>query len=240
VNFTATIEQAVHSPVGNGARRGAWLVAGVTPLFTGLGVAILQPSVQWTSLLWALNGAVLILLLAVASYTDCRWKKIPNWATYSAIVWAVAINLLATFTIGEQIGRGATVGCLTPVGIESSLFGAAACFAAMLVVFQLAGSGAGDVKLAAALGALIGTGPGLMVILWCHITAGIVMVGWLVWRIGPLKVLKTMFLHVGSVLLPSRIPAPSFGEQKLLCRPVPLAAFFAIGTLITLLQGPVL
>lgn len=239
MNFTATIERAVHSPVGDGARRGAWVAAGVAPLFTGLLVAILQPSGQWISLLSALNGAVLILLLAVASYTDCLWKKIPNWATYSAVVWALAINLLATFTEGEQVSRAVTAS-LAPVGIESSLYGGAACFAVMLVVFQLAGSGAGDVKLAAALGALLGIGPGLTVILWCHITAGIVMVGWLIWQIGPLNVLKTMLLQIGSVLLPSRIPAPSFGEQKLLCRPVPLAAFFAVGTVITFLQGPIL
>ncbi len=36
-----------------------------------------------------------MLLLAATSYTDLRWRRIPNWATYTALAWALATEAAA-------------------------------------------------------------------------------------------------------------------------------------------------
>ncbi|WP_339911267.1 A24 family peptidase [Symmachiella dynata] len=236
VTITAQFERTICSPAGSGERRRAWQLAAAAPLVVGLGIALSQSVVAWGTALASINAAVLVLLLAVSSFTDSHWRKIPNWATYSALGWALAVNLVASATMSSE-AIGASSAIVPPIGIGASLLGAAVCFATMLVVFQLAGSGAGDVKLAAALGAILGTGQGLTVILWCHIAAGVVMVGMLVWQLGPLKLLSTLLRYVGSVLLPSRIAKPGLGAQAILQRPVPLAAFFAVGTILSYFQG---
>jgi len=237
--FATTLGQAVQGPAGSGMRRNAWFVAGAGPLAVGLTAAALQPVVGYETLLSSLNGSVLVLMLGVASLTDSVWRKIPNWITYSAFLWAMALNLLATFSLNVQASP-ADAALFAPIGIGNSLFGAAACFAAMFALFQLAGSGAGDVKIAAAIGALLGTGPGLTAILWCHIFAGITMLAWLIWSQGPLTIGKTFLIHIGSVLLPNHVPAPTAGAKRVLQRPVPMAAFFAIGVIVTMIQGPLL
>lgn len=236
MTITAQFERTICSPTGSGERRRAWLLAAAAPLVVGLGIALSQSVIEWGTALASVNATVLVLLLAVSSFTDSHWRKIPNWATYSALVWAFAVNILASATMsGAAIEASSAI--VPPIGIGASLLGAGVCFATMLVVFQLAGSGAGDVKLAAVLGALLGTGQGLTVILWCHIAAGVVMVGMLIWQLGPLKLVTTLLHYVGSVLLPSRIAKPGLGVQAILGRPVPLAAFFAVGTILSYFQG---
>jgi hypothetical protein len=129
----------------------------------------------------------------------------------------------------------ATIG---PIGIERSLYGAGACFLVMLLAYQLVGSGAGDVKLATAVGAVLGVERGLTVIVWCHLTAGAAILCWLVWRVGPVTFSKAFARHIGSALLPTFVVPPDPWEKQLLTRPVPLAAFFAIGTCLALWEGP--
>ncbi len=236
VNITAKIERTVCSPAGSGERRGAWMIAAAAPLVMGSVMAVTQTAPGLGAALAAFNAAVLVLLLMVTSYTDSQWKKIPNWATYTAMVWALGVNLIASLTMSEA-AFAATSALVPPIGIEASLTGAAVCFAAMLVLFRVAGSGAGDVKLAAVLGALLGFEKGLVIILWCHIVAGTVMAGWLIWQIGPWKLATTLLQHIGSVILPGRISKPGRGEQKVLMHRVPLAAFFAAGTIISYYYG---
>lgn len=100
-------------------------------------------------------GGVLAVLMAWAATSDAARGKIPNRLTYPAALWAIGLNLVATLAPGQPAWLGA-------VGLGSSLGGAAVCLAPMLPLYGLFGGGAGDAKLAAAVGALLGPEKGLV------------------------------------------------------------------------------
>ncbi|EPR44150.1 peptidase A24A prepilin type IV [Desulfovibrio sp. X2] len=88
----------------------------------------------------ALNG-FLSIVLAIACVTDVREQRIPNWLTYPAMVVALAAH-------GILGGSG---------GFLFSLSGLGVGFGLMLLPFLMGVMGAGDVKLLAAAGAVMGT-----------------------------------------------------------------------------------
>jgi Flp pilus assembly protein protease CpaA len=214
-------------PVLAPSRKRLWVIALATP-------AVLAPA--WSRYagglpepLGTVSGLVLLLLLASCSVTDVSCRKICNWATYSAAAWALAINCAAPFVAGSMSGLGA-------IGPERSLIGLAGCFGVMLLVYQLAGGGAGDVKLAAAIGALIGFELGLLAIAATYIVAGATLLAWTTWTRGPWALLRAMARLIGSMLLPLWVERPTSAARALLRQPVPLAGFFAIGTLAVVLE----
>jgi prepilin peptidase CpaA len=186
------------------------------------------------SILGILSFGTLAALIAVSTVTDVRTKKIPNWATYTALLFAIAINLAAS-ACGAAGGDTAIWNVTVPVGIQQSLWGAAICFAAMFLLYAVSGTGAGDVKLATAVGALAGAEVGISVILWGYVIAGAVGLVWAVWKIGPLKFVHIVVKRVGSLLLPVYIAPPDRDGFQLLSARVPMAGFFAAGTVLTLL-----
>jgi prepilin peptidase CpaA len=85
-----------------------------------------------------LGGA--LLLSVVAGWTDLRNRRIPNWLTIPGLVAGVAAN---TFVSGKS-------------GLVSSLIGALVGLGLLLPFVLLRSLGAGDWKLAGALGAFAG------------------------------------------------------------------------------------
>ena len=208
------------------SKKTLWLLALVTP-------AMLCPI--WCLMLGGLSaqlgtasGLVLCLLLVTTSITDLSKRKIFNWATYSAVAWAMAINAASIFSTQSASQLGA-------VGLQQSLLGFAGCFAVMLFPYVLARGGAGDVKLAAAIGALIGLEQGVLVIAISYILAGVAILSWSIWTQGPWKLVVAMGRFFGSLFLPLWIQPPTKTDRVLLNKPIPLAGFFAVGTLIVVL-----
>ena len=80
------------------------------------------------------------LAASVALVTDMRSRRIPNWLTVSVLLAGLLVNLLAN---GFD-------------GLLSALAGAALGFALLIPFYALRAMGAGDVKLRAALGAVLG------------------------------------------------------------------------------------
>jgi prepilin peptidase CpaA len=78
--------------------------------------------------------------VTVAVVTDLRRRRIPNWLTGAAL----AVGLLGGLWIGG------------PAGGLTSLAGAALGLVLLLPFYAVRGMGAGDVKLLAAVGALLG------------------------------------------------------------------------------------
>lgn len=193
----------------------------ILPLWCLLGRDLASP-------LATASGGVLLLLLSASTVTDLAWRRIYNWTTYAAAVWAIGINVAAElFDAPAQLGA---------IGLMPSLAGFTCCFAVMLIAYTLARGGAGDVKLAAAIGALVGVERGLLAIAISYILAGGLVMAWSIWTHGPWRLLVAMGRLLGSMVLPVWIQPPDATEKILLSKPIPLAGFFAAGTLIVMLE----
>ena len=183
---------------------------------------------------WA--AGALVALLAVCVFTDLTRRKIYNWATYSALLWALILNGCVP---GGSPPNEAARFQLGAVGLPNSLMGAGLCFVATLLVFRLSGSrGAGDVKLATALGAWLGVERGVAALVYTYAAAGVLLLCWVLWTVGPVKVAASLGRRLGSLVAPKYVAAPSAEQTKILQMPVPMAAFFAAGTLAALLGAP--
>ena len=86
---------------------------------------------------------VLLLAVLVASVTDLRARRIPNWLTVSTLLLGFALNALIAYPSPLE-------------GVWLSTKGFALAFAVNLVMYMLHMTGAGDLKLLAAVGAMVG------------------------------------------------------------------------------------
>ena len=99
----------------------------------------------------------LAFILVVASISDIRSFRIPNWLTYSAL--AVGVSHF-TLVKGYE-------------GFLFSLAGAAAGFALLIGPYFFGGTGAGDVKLLGAIGSFLGAQGVFMVFLFSCLLGGV-------------------------------------------------------------------
>lgn len=122
---------------------------------------------------------LLAAAMLVCSITDVIDRRIPNVVTFPLAGVALAANLAGWFagrTVADAIGA---------VGPTASMAGLAACFGVMLANHLFAGHGAGDVKLAAGMGACLGLESGLLALAYAYVVAGVVATGMLIagrWR----------------------------------------------------------
>jgi prepilin peptidase CpaA len=83
---------------------------------------------------------ILLLVVSVAAVYDIRFRRIPNWLVL----------------MGLLLGLGINTGLFGWRGAKSSLLGAGLAFLIYFPLYLLRGMGAGDVKLMAAIGSLVG------------------------------------------------------------------------------------
>lgn len=107
-----------------------------------------------------------VVVLAIATYTDYRWRLIKNILTIPTI----ALGLLL-----HSLGSGWT-------GLYFALFGLAAGFAIMMLPFYFGQMGGGDVKLMASLGSLLGAYAILNVFFYTTLAGGLLALAVAVWR----------------------------------------------------------
>ena len=134
-----------------------------------------------------LAGAV--LLSVVAGWMDLRWRRIPNWVTVPALLIGVIANTVFSGWIG----------------LKASLLGAAIGLALLLPFVLLRSLGAGDWKLAGALGAF--TGPGLLVdlLLASIFVAGVMAVALVIYKGRTRQTLRNIG-HLLISLVTFRLP----------------------------------
>jgi prepilin peptidase CpaA len=104
-----------------------------------------------------LNSALMPLVLVAAAY-DLRFRRIPNWLNLSGVITGFGVNILLS---GRHGFAAASLGLLCALLVYVPLY-------------LIRGMGAGDVKLMAAVGAVVGPGNWLGVFLATAITGGIV------------------------------------------------------------------
>jgi prepilin peptidase CpaA len=100
--------------------------------------------------------AVAAVVATAAAVLDLRSRRIPNWLTGSTLAVAVLAN---TWMAG-------------PTGLVTALAGAALGLLLLLPFYAVRGVGAGDVKLLAAIGALVGAQSLLWVCLFGALVGG--------------------------------------------------------------------
>jgi prepilin peptidase CpaA len=108
---------------------------------------------------WTLT-LILLVVVAIAAFTDIKTRRIPNWLVLSGLVLGIALNW---FLFGWS-------------GLKSSLLGMAVGFGIYFVFYLLHAMSAGDVKLMAAIGSLVGPQYWLAIFFFTAIGGGIIAV----------------------------------------------------------------
>jgi prepilin peptidase CpaA len=138
-----------------------------------------------------------LIVLSVATFTDLRSRRIPNWLVGPFLV----LGIVASAWLHGWHGLGQS---FCGLGLGLLLYG---------FLFWMGGMGAGDVKLAAAIGAWIGPNQLFIALIVTAMAGGIMVLVWALVR----GHLKDMFKGAGDHLK----------------RKMPYAPAIAVGTLIS-------
>ncbi len=154
-----------------------------------------------------------MLLSLVAAWTDLRSRRIPNWLTVPGLL----------------IGVGANTALSGWSGLKASLLGAAVGLALLLPFVLLRSLGAGDWKLAGALGAF--TGPSLLVnlLLLSVLVAGVMAVGLVIYKRRTRQTIRNIG-HILVSLVTFRLPGSrvSLDDPESLKVPYGVALAFTV------------
>ena len=156
---------------------------------------------------WILAVAVAL----VAGVLDWRFRRIPNWLTVSGAAAGILINTvllrwpgLKTALLGMALG----LGVLLPFVIARSL-------------------GAGDWKLAGALGACLGPAQLLNVLMAAILVAGVMALGVVIWK-GRLKQTFLNIAHMMGALLSLHMPGPEVSLDNPQSTKIPFGVALAL------------
>ena len=125
-----------------------------------------------------------IIVVAIAVITDLLWRRIPNLLTFPALGLAIALRI---------VFQGW-------VGLGLALAGAILAPALLLAMHGGKGLGMGDLKLAAAVGAILGPALALATMIFTAVAGGILGIAMMLKPGGALR----NFISVISIGLPFR------------------------------------
>ena len=181
---------------------------------------VVAPATAGYILLTYLSGVLL-----VASWIDTKTRLIPNRLTYPLVLFGIGGNLAMSVFVNDEVAG--------VVGIEESLKGTAFCFSLMLLLFLSNATGGGDVKLATAIGAFLGPEAGIQAIAWCHLLAGVFVLIWMLSRIHFTQVKRTTWAYAKACFFMGRLQPIALNFGSVAHKRIPMAAFFALGVLVT-------
>ena len=166
--------------------------------------------------LWC--AALTILLVGTAVVTDLRWRRIPNYLTFSAFGLALVVRI---------VFQGWA-------GLGLALLGAVLAPVLLLLLHAGKGIGMGDLKLSAALGAIFGPLLAVVTIFVSAIAGGILAIVWML-RPGGLLAQLLRTITIGLPFLKKREgesapDAPSSPATET----IPYGLAIGAGSLITL------
>jgi prepilin peptidase CpaA len=132
-----------------------------------------------------------VLLACAAGWMDFRSRRIPNWLTVPGLLLGIAL-------------RAATGGW---PGLKSSLLGAGLGLLLLLPFVLLKALGAGDWKLAGALGAFVGPGVLTDLLLASVFVAGLMALGLIIYKRRFGETMRNL-AHLVASLFSLRMPGP--------------------------------
>ena len=157
------------------------------------------------------------VVLAVATFTDLRSRRIPNW---------LVLPFLAA-------GIGVSVCLYGWHGLTQSLAGFAIGAAVFGLLFFLGGMGMGDVKLCAAIGAWIGPSQLMIALVVTGLAGGVMAICWAATR----GFLKSLFAGSADLVFGLKQRGLRPHAELVLSNPsarkMPYAPAIAIGTLLS-------
>jgi prepilin peptidase CpaA len=156
-----------------------------------------------------------VAVLAVATYTDLRSRRIPNWLVLPFLVAGIIVSFAPRSWHGIGIGDS-----LLGMGLGLLLFG---------ILAWMGGMGMGDVKLCAAIGAWVGPKQLFLALVLTGIVGGIMAVGWAL--VGGF--LGELFTGTSDFLFGGKKRNSEFTLSNPKARKMPYAPAIAIGTLIS-------
>jgi prepilin peptidase CpaA len=121
-----------------------------------------------------------VALALIAGWTDWRTRRIPNWLTVPGFLIGVSVNVLANGW----------------AGLKTSLFGAGLGLLLLLPFVFLRSLGAGDWKLAGALGAFVGWEGLVDLLMGSVFVAGIMALGLVIYK----RRFKETMRNIGRLL----------------------------------------
>jgi prepilin peptidase CpaA len=161
---------------------------------------------------------VLLAVVLAAALYDARYRRIPNWLTLIGVVLGLGLN---TFLYQGW------------PGLRFSLMGLGLAFGFYFALYALRAMGAGDVKLMAAIGSLVGWSDWFGIFVVTAIVGGVVALVFVLFR-GRLK--NTLF-NVGFILSEMKSGRPAYlGNEELDVRSekaqrLPHGVIIAVGTI---------
>jgi prepilin peptidase CpaA len=165
-------------------RGGACLAAAIM-LQSGLGLQRIQAGAFIRIGPWIPAVAIAI----VAGILDWRYRRIPNWLTVSGLAAGIAIN---------------TVLYRWP-GLKAALLGALLGLVVLLPFVLIRSLGAGDWKLAGALGACLGPRQFMSVLVGTILVAGVMALVLVIWKGRLIRTLRNI-AHLVAALFSLRMP----------------------------------
>jgi len=130
-----------------------------------------------------------VLVAIGAGVLDWRYRRIPNWLTVSGFAAGVAVN---------------TILFRWP-GLKTALLGTLLGLGLLLPFVMIRSLGAGDCKLAGALGACLGWRQLLSVLIGTILVAGVMALAVVIWK-GRLKRTLLNIAHLLGALFSLRMP----------------------------------
>jgi prepilin peptidase CpaA len=156
-----------------------------------------------------------VALALIAGWTDWRSRRIPNWLTVPGLFVGIAMNTLAW--------RWA--------GTKSSLLGAGLGLLVLLPFVFLRSLGAGDWKLAGALGAFVGPAVMADLLMGSVFVAGVMALGLVIYKGRFKQTLRNIWRLLGS-MLSFRMPGAEVSLDNPESLKVPYGVALALTTLI--------
>jgi prepilin peptidase CpaA len=135
---------------------------------------------HWTAMLKEFILLLMGLVAVLAGFTDWRWRRIPNWLTVPAAVVGLTVNSAA---YGWN-------------GLKSSAAGLGLGLLLLFPFVLVRALGAGDWKLAGALGAFLGPHELLMVLAGTVMIAGVMALALVIYK----RRFRQMIRNIGRLL----------------------------------------
>jgi len=152
-----------------------------------------------------------VLTAICAGVLDWRYRRIPNWLTVSGLVAGIGVNT-ALFGLA---------------GMKAALLGAGLGLGLLLPFVLLRSLGAGDWKLAGALGACLGPRQLVTVLMGTVLVAGVMALAVVIWKRRLLQTLHNI-VRMLAAFFSLRMPGPEVSLDSPQSTKIPFGVAMAL------------